>query len=206
LATFLVTLIHRAGVALIVSGVVLIIVVLVTVAVYYQRARLRKLWKSKNWRRGTFAAAGAVLVGTIVAAVILSIPTPPITGTISYPRNGAAVHLDKEFFSIGGTVRNLPSGYRLLLFLEWANQNRFLGGNPYVVVHNGHWSGHKLLPVGAVAPSDISVWLVAQGPKTIAFMNSPPGEQDWGTKGFPSLHIASDSVILKGIGLHVLPR
>jgi hypothetical protein len=202
LATFMLNLIHRAGVALIVSGIVLVALVLVTVAAYHQRALFRKRWESKAWRRGTFVVAGAVLVSTIIAAVILSTPTPPITGTISYPGNDSTIHLNKGYFSIGGTVKNLPSGYRLLLFLEWANQNKFLGGNPYIIVNRGHWSGHKLLYVGA-APSTIIVWLVAQGPKTIAFMNSPRGEQLWSPPGFPSLHIASDSVILRSIELHV---
>jgi hypothetical protein len=171
-------------------------------ALQIRATRLRvKIRTNRSWRLAAIGVASLVIIGAGLAAWDLSIPTPPITGAITYPRNDAIIHLNHEFFPIGGTVENLPAGFRLLLFLQWTNDNRYLGGNPYIVVKNGHWSGPKLLPVGARHP--FVAWLVAQGPKTINFMNSPRGQQLWSPSGFPSLTIASDSIVLDHIQLNV---
>ena len=157
---------------------------------------LKNIWQSRRWRVTILIVAVIIIVLVIWA---LTRPTPPIQGNITYPSNGATVH-SKGYFNVGGTVENLPSGDRLLLFLQFTGDNKYFGGNPYVVVRDGKWSGPKLLYVGERHP--IIVWLVAQGPKTIAFMNTPLGETRWGD-GFPSMQIASDSVILNSIELNV---
>jgi hypothetical protein len=157
---------------------------------------LRNIWQSRRWRLTTFIVA-VVIIGLVIWTVAR--PKPPIQGNITYPISGATVH-SKGYFNVGGTVENLPSGYRLLLFLQFTGDNKYFGGDPRVVVRDGKWSGSKLLYVGARHP--IIVWLVAQGPKTITFMNTPLGETRWGD-GFPSMQIASDSVILNSIELNV---
>jgi hypothetical protein len=122
-----------------------------------------------------------------------------ISGTITYPGKDATV--PEGYWHVAGTVRNLPAGYRLLLFLQWTGDDKYLGGNPYIKPKDGKWSGSNLIDVGARHP--FILWLVAQGPKTIQFMNSPQGEYEWGTPGFPSLMIASDSFVLDSIQLNV---
>ena len=157
---------------------------------------LKNIWQSRRWRLAALTVA-VIIIGLVTWA--LTRPAPPIQGNITYPSSGATVH-SKGYFNVGGTVEDLPSGYRLLLFLQFTGDNKYFGGDPRVVVRNGKWSGPKLLYVGARHP--IVVWLVAQGPKTIAFMNTPLGETRWGD-GFPSMEISSDSVVLNSITLNV---
>jgi hypothetical protein len=153
------------------------------------------------------AVAAVILVGVGWGVVsLVSSPSPQasstgggIQGAVTSLHENAAV--TEGYLPASGTVKNLKPGYRLLLFLQWTGDARYLGGNPNVIVRHGHWSGPKLLYVGARHP--FILWLVAQGPETIKFMRTPLGEYRWGTPGFPSLKIASDSIVLYHVGLNV---
>jgi hypothetical protein len=98
--------------------------------------------------------------------------TPPSaaapTGIITGPRNGATNVSSNEQLRVSGTAHNIPAGYRLDVFLQFAGHRRYYAaanpGNPAPLI-NGHWSA--TISIGQAQA--IILWLVL----AVACRNEP---------------------------------
>jgi hypothetical protein len=64
------------------------------------------------------------------------------TGTITWPLNHATDVKHASPLHASGTVKNLQPGHQVLLFLNFADENLYYGGDPSppITVTNGNWS------------------------------------------------------------------
>lgn len=104
------------------------------------------------------------------------------TGTIVVPRDGATITGGAQL-SASGTVRHLPSAYRLDLFLKIPSVARYyVAGDPRtaLTIAGGNWSG--AIYIGTQGPC--TIYLVTLSPASVTLMNSEP---DYQSGGFPSI-------------------
>ena len=142
--------------------------------------------------------APAPALTTQASALVTSSPpaaaasTPPsATGTITGPRDGATNVYKNEQLRVSGTAQNIPAGYRLDVFLQFAGQKRYYAaaGNPDVAAPliNGHWSATVL--VGEAKP--IILWLVFLSPAEVNLTNDELAYQSAGYPTLPGAPLAS---------------
>ena len=134
----------------------------------------------------------SALVTSSPPAAAASAP-PPATGTITGPRDGATNVYKNEQLRVSGTAQNVPAGYRLDVFLQFAGHKRYYAaaGNPDVAAPliNGHWSATVL--VGEAKP--IILWLVFLSPAEVNLTNDELAYQSAGYPTLPGAPLASVS-------------
>ena len=134
----------------------------------------------------------SALVTSSPPAAAASAP-PPATGTITGPRDGATNVYKNEQLRVSGTAQNIPAGYRLDVFLQFAGHKRYYAaaGNPDVAAPliNGHWSATVL--VGEAKP--IILWLVFLSPAEVNLTNDELAYQSAGYPTLPGAPLASVS-------------
>jgi hypothetical protein len=116
-----------------------------------------------------------------------SAPAPPSaaapTGTITGPRNGATNVSNNEQLLVSGAAQNIPAGYLLDVFLQFAGHTRYYPaanpGNPAPLI-NGHWSA--AIFISEAQP--VILWLVLLSP---AELNVTNNELDYQSAGYPTL-------------------
>jgi hypothetical protein len=107
---------------------------------------------------------------------------PTASGTIVVPRGGAVI-TGGAMLSASGTVRNLPSGYHLELFLKIPSvPTYYAAGDPIsvITVAAGKWTG--AIYIGTQGPC--TVYLVEVSPASADLMNTEIPEQ---SNGYPSI-------------------
>ncbi len=164
---------------------------------------------------GVFAIADAGLAGpgapastpapapaltTPASALVTSSPptaaasAPPSaaapTGTITDPRNGATNVSTNEQLLVSGTAQNIPAGYRLDVFLQFAGHARYYAAanpdNPAPLI-NGHWSA--AIFIAQARP--IILWLVVLSPADMNVTNNELAYQSAGYPTLPGIRLAS---------------
>jgi len=109
--------------------------------------------------------------------------TGPASGSFTTPTAGADISVGN--LSASGTVRNLPPGYRLDLFLKFADTSVYYAAgdpNTTVTIAGGKWSGR--IGVGSHAPTAVYIYLVELSPASVRLVNS---EVSYQNNGFPSI-------------------
>jgi hypothetical protein len=109
--------------------------------------------------------------------------TSGASGSFTTPTAGADINVGN--LSASGTVRNLPPGYRLDLFLKFADLSVYYAAgdpNTTVTIAGSKWSGR--IGVGSHAPTTIYIYLVELSPASVRLMNS---EVSYQNNGFPSI-------------------
>ena len=120
--------------------------------------------------------------------------TPPSaaapTGTMTDPHNGATNVYKNEQLRVSGTAQNIPAGYRLDVFLQFAGHVRYYAAaNPdnSAPLINGHWSA--TIFIGEAQP--IIVWLVLLSPAEMNLTNNEIAYQSAGYPTLPGIRLAS---------------
>jgi hypothetical protein len=148
----------------------------------------------------TSTSAPAPTLTTPASALVTSSPaataasTPPSaaapTGTISDPRNGATNVSTNEELLVSGTAQNIPAGYRLDVFLQFAGHVRYYAadnpGNPAPLI-DGHWSATIFI----AKAQPIILWLVVLSPADITVTNNELAYQSAGYPTLPGTRLAS---------------
>jgi hypothetical protein len=148
----------------------------------------------------TSTSAPAPALTTPASALVASSPsataasTPPSaaapTATITGPRNGATNVSSNEQLRVSGTAQNIPAGYRLDVFLQFAGHVRYYAaanpGNPAPLI-NGHWSA--TISIGEAQP--IILWLVLLSPAEMNLTNNEIAYQSAGYPTLPGTRLAS---------------
>jgi len=138
----------------------------------------------------TPTSAPAPALTTPASAVVTSSPpaatpsaTAAPTGAITDPRGGATNVSKNEQLLVSGTAQNIPAGYRLDVFLQFAGHARYYVAvnpdNPAPLI-NGHWSA--TIFISQAQP--IILWLVLLSP---AEMNLTNDELSFQSGGYPTL-------------------
>ena len=118
-------------------------------------------------------------------------PTPSSTspsGTITSPPDGASNVTARKNLQLSGTAQDIPSGYRLDLFLQFGNSGNgtryYIAADPKIaiILHNGHWAA----PIYVGDPGSIIIRLVLLSPSEIAYVDSP-SSVGYQNNGFPAL-------------------
>jgi hypothetical protein len=125
----------------------------------------------------------ALVKGVWVCTVPASGHRTGPSGSFTTPTAGADINAGN--LSASGTVRNLPPGYRLDLFLKFADLSvYYVAGDPNttVTIAGSKWSGR--IGVGSHAPTTIYIYLVELSPASVRLMNS---EVSYQNNGFPSI-------------------
>jgi streptogramin lyase len=145
-------------------------------------------------RRVAVGITAAVLATVgVILGVVLTSPGP--SGTITNPPSGAgnvAVHKNLQ---VSGTAQDIPSGYRLDLFLQFVNSGNgiryYIAADPNSAIspHNGHWAA----PIFIGGSGPIIIRLVLLSPNEIAYVNSQVGYQNAGFPSLPGTVLASAS-------------
>jgi hypothetical protein len=138
----------------------------------------------------TTPAPGLVTSSPPAAAASTPPSTAAPTGTITGPRNGAT-NVDKnEQLLVSGTAHNIPAGYRLDVFLQFAGHTRYYAAanpdNPAPLI-NGHWSA--AISIGEAQP--IILWLVLLSPAAANLTNNEIAYQSAGYPTLPGTRLAS---------------
>ena len=136
---------------------------------------------------GAMCAIAAVVIGAVAIGFWVSTPsrTARPMGTINDPPNGATNVYKHEQLRVSGTAQNIPSGYRLDVFLQFVGYQRYYAAadpNIAAPLINGHWSA--TIFIGDTGP--INLWLVSLSPAQANLMNSP-GEVAYQSAGYPTL-------------------
>ena len=168
-----------------------------------------------NWwsRQPTAVKAAAITaIGAVAAALVVGLPAALIasrssspsqlssssspsvspSGIITNPPNGASNVAAHKNLRLSGTAQNIPSGYRLDLFLQFANVSRYYVAadpNSAISLHNGHW----IAPIFIGASGSIIIRLVLLSPSEIAYVNSQVTYQNAGFPTLPGTVLASAS-------------
>jgi hypothetical protein len=144
--------------------------------------------------------APAPALTTPASALVTSSPpataasTPSATaapaGTINDPRDGATNVSKNEQLLVSGTAQNIPAGYRLDVFLQFAGHARYYVAanpdNPAPLI-NGHWSA--TISIGEAQP--IILWLVLLSPAELNLTNDELAYQSAGYPTLPGIRLAS---------------
>jgi hypothetical protein len=134
----------------------------------------------------------SALVTSSPAATVASAPpsTAAPTGTITDPHNGAINVSKNEELLVSGTAQNVPAGYRLDVFLQYAGHLRYYAAanpdNPAPLI-NGHWSA--TIFIGEAQP--IILWLVVLSPGDMSVTNNELAYQSAGYPTLPGTRLAS---------------
>lgn len=148
----------------------------------------------------TSASAPVPAVTTPASALVTSsppataAPVPPSaaapTGTITDPPNGATNVSSNGQLLVSGTAQNIPAGYRLDVFLQYAGHLRYYAaanpGNPAPLI-NGHWSA--TIFISEAQP--IILWLVVLSPADVSVTNNELAYQSAGYPTLPGTRLAS---------------
>ena len=140
-------------------------------------------------------AATAILVTVIVILRVVLSASP--SGTITRPPSGTGNVAAGKNLRVSGTAQDIPSGYRLDLFLQYVNSGNgiryYIATNPNsaISLDNGHWAGS--IYIGA--PGPIIIRLVLLSPSEIAYVNSQVVYQDAGFPSVPGTVLASANYI-----------
>ena len=138
----------------------------------------------------TTSASALVTSSPPAAAASTSPSTAAPTGTITDPVTGATnVHSSEELV-VSGTAQNIPAGYRLDVFLQFAGHARYYAAanpdNPAPLI-NGHWSA--VIFIGQAQP--IILWLVVMSPADVSVTNNELAYQSAGYPTLPGTRLAS---------------
>jgi len=147
----------------------------------------------------TFTPAPAPALTTPASALVTSsqaaaAPTPSATaaatGTITDPPSGATNVSKNEQLLVSGTAQNIPAGYRLDVFLQFAGHARYYVAanpdNPAPLI-NGHWSA--TISISEAQP--IILWLVLLSPAEMNLTNDELAYQSAGYPTLPGIKLAS---------------
>jgi hypothetical protein len=129
---------------------------------------------------------------TPTATSITSATTALPTGTFADPPNGATNVSYHEQLHVSGTARNIPEGYKLDVFLQFAGQQRYYSaGDPRTAapLTGGHWSATIYIGDSGA----ITLWLVSLSPAEADLMNSEVAYQSAGYPTLPGARLASVS-------------
>jgi len=131
----------------------------------------------------TTAASALVTSSPPAATAATPSATAAPTGTITDPHSDATNVSKNEQLLVSGTAQNIPAGYRLDVFLQFAGHARYYVAvnpdNPAPLI-NGHWSA--TIFISQAQP--IILWLVLLSP---AEMNLTNDELAYQSGGYPSL-------------------
>ena len=150
----------------------------------------------------TFTPAPAPALATSASALVTSSPpataastpsaTAAPTGTITDPRSGATNVSQNEQLLVSGTAQNIPAGYRLDVFMQFAGHARYYVAanpdNPAPLI-NGHWSA--TIFISQAQP--IILWLVLLSPAEMNLTNDELAYQSAGYPTLPGIKLASVS-------------
>jgi len=130
-----------------------------------------------------------------VSSAVVTTPTqhaaPPTSssvspsGTITSPLGDGSNVAARKNLHLSGTAQDIPSGYRIDLFLNWVNVNNYyIAADPKIAItlHNGHWAA----PIYVGDPGSIIIRLVLLSPSEIAYVDSP-SSVPYQNNGFPAL-------------------
>ena len=138
----------------------------------------------------TTAASALVTSSPPAAAASTPSATAAPTGTITDPHNGATNVPTNEQLLVSGTARNIPAGYRLDVFLQFAGHARYYAavnpGNPAPLI-NGHWSARIFISQA----QPIIVWLVLLSPAELNLTNDEVAYESAGYPALPGIRLAS---------------
>jgi hypothetical protein len=118
-------------------------------------------------------------------------PTPSSTspsGIITSPPDGTSNVAARKNLQLSGTAQDIPSGYRLDLFLQFGNSGNgtryYIAADPKsaITLHNGNWAA----PIYVGDPGSIIIRLVLLSPSEIAYVDSPSSAA-YQENGFPTL-------------------
>jgi hypothetical protein len=138
------------------------------------------------------AKPASALVTSSPPATAASTPssTAAPAGTITGPNNGATNVYKHEQLRVSGTAQNIPAGYRLDVFLQFAGHVRYYAAanpdNPAPLI-NGHWSA--TIFIGEAQP--IILWLVLLSPAEMNLTNNEIAYQSAGYPTLPGTSLAS---------------
>ena len=130
------------------------------------------------------------------AATASPSPVAAPEGVITDPPAGATNVYYHEQLHVSGTAQNIPSGYHLDVFLQFAgNQRYYAAADPNIAapLTNGHWSA--TIFIGEAKP--IILWLVSLSPAEINFINNDVPDQTAGYPTLPGTRLASVSFTAK---------
>jgi hypothetical protein len=186
---------QKAGVQIAVAGGILVIVGGVVTGVF-------GIVDAERAKPGaqTSTSTPAPALATPASALVTSSPpataasTPPSaaapTGTITGPHSGATNVYKHEQLPVSGTAQNIPAGYRLDVFLQFAGHVRYYAAantdNPVPLI-NGHWSA--TIFIGKAQP--IILWLVLLSPAEMNLTNNEIAYQSAGYPTLPGTRLAS---------------
>jgi hypothetical protein len=148
----------------------------------------------------TFTPTPAPALATSASALVTSTPpaaaastpsaTAAPTGTITDPRSGATNVSQNEQLLVSGTAQNIPTGYRLDVFMQFAGRARYYVAanpdNPAPLI-NGHWSA--TISISEAQP--IILWLVLLSPAELNLTNDELAFQSAGYPTLPGIRLAS---------------
>jgi len=138
----------------------------------------------------TTAASALVTSSPPAAAASTPSATAAPTGTITDPRSGATNVSQNEQLLVSGTAQNIPAGYRLDVFLQFAGHARYYVAvnpdNPAPLI-NGHWSA--TIFISQAQP--IILWLVMLSPAEMNLTNDELAYQSGGYPTLPGIKLAS---------------
>jgi len=128
--------------------------------------------------------ASALVTSSPAAAAASTQPSAAApTGTITDPHHDATNVYENGQLLVSGTAQNIPAGYRLDVFLQFAGHTRYYAAanpdDPAPLI-NGHWSA--TIFVSEAQP--IILWLVLLSP---AELNVTNNELDYQSAGYPTL-------------------
>jgi len=136
------------------------------------------------------APASAVVTSSPPAAASAPSSAAAPAGTITGPRDGATNVPDNEELLVSGTAHNIPAGYSLDVFLQYAGHSRYFAAanpdNPAPLI-NGHWSA--TIFIGEAQP--IILWLVLLSPADLTVTNNELSYQSAGYPTLPGTSLAS---------------
>src|SRR5215468_1411023 len=175
------------GIVLIVGGVVIGALGIVEAGV----ARPQAQTSTSAPAPALTTAASALVTSSPPAAAASPSPSAAApTGTFTNPHNGATnVHSNEELF-VSGTAQNIPAGYSLDVFLQFAGHARYYAAanpdNPAPLI-NGHWAAAIFI----AQAQPIILWLVMLSPADVSVTNNELAYQSDGYPTLPGTRLAS---------------
>jgi hypothetical protein len=122
---------------------------------------------------------------------------PPVSGSITFPANGATNVPRSQELMVAGSARNIGHGYHLNLFLSIVGSNKYFTSDPSSIKVTGTgWTGVVFISPSLPPGEHFTLWLVDLGPKSFSVLSSDATGQDF---GFPTLKLGSDSIILYAV-------
>jgi hypothetical protein len=122
-------------------------------------------------------------------------PSAAPVGTITSPPSGASGVTAHKNLRLSGTAQGIPSGYRLDLFLQFANSGNgiryYIAADPNsaITLQNGRWAA----PIFIGDSGSIIIRLVMLSFSQIVYVNSHAAYQSSGFPSLPGITLASAS-------------